>query len=437
MTRAESLLKGKFKNIPFKVRRESIPALGQRYVMHDYYSSSSRYMEAQGVAPVDFSVDVFFSGQDFQDDFRRFQAAVDDATPGTLILPTYGVYTSMVAYGGSSEASQTEVGEIKLAINFTRSINRPSPSNQLQTAEDVAAQAEATRRALQSEFEGQWQPPTTGNNITTASFDLRQLSRDVTQRAAEIARASQQFVRRVDNALRSSARLSRLLLNPAAPVGYLQNAATSITGTESFRAYLGIASAGSGLPAAMNDISAGIRPAASSGVVQPAPAPAVPDVSVQLWPGDTAERRQRNANRASAINAFRAVGLVGMYEAASTQTYTTTDDIDRVKAQLDLYYELIVEDDATGAVIPGIITELSRLKNVTDQVLSARRQNAYAVVEITIPMYMPDTLLAYDLYGERIQSEAQLNYIAGILRGLNAEQPAHRLGGAVRVVELR
>lgn len=435
MTREDQLLQGKFKQIPFKVRKETITQIGQKRVIHDYFNSGGRYAEAQGRVPLEFSVDIYFSGQDWQAQFREFRAAIEDAAAGTLILPTFGVFTSIVAMPASADADQTGVGEIKMAVTFTETIEKPAPTDVFSTSEDVSAQAQITRNELSASFEDTWESPSTLNNLTTASLDMKTLAGDV-RTVTDAVRDALNFVRRVDANLRQAANLARLLFSPATPIGYLQNLAATVVGTGSFRTFKRIATIGTRQPNAMNDVNDEVRPT-PAGTVEAEPTGPVPDTEILVWDDDTAERRERNANRYSAVNVFRIAGLVGMYESAAEQVFTTTDEIDNVQALLDLYYSLLVENDESQVLYPDVKVDLDRLRGLTDRVLLSRRQNAFTVIEIDIEKYTPTTLLAYDLYGERIQNQAQLQFLADLIKGLNIQQPAHRLIGTVRVLEIR
>lgn len=162
----------------------------------------------------------------------------------------------------------------------------------------------------------------------------------------------------------------------------------------------------------------------------------MPDFSIPLWKNETTERRERNKNRLTVVNSTRVTGLIGMLETAGERIYTTTNQIDDIKAEIDLYYEEIVENDTTGIVIPKIKQQLEKLKSQLDQVLQRKRQNAYAVTTITVERPYSAFLLAYELYGEYIRSEEQLTYIASIIKNLNKSLPAHKLQGEVRVIEI-
>jgi len=63
-------------------------------------------------------------------------------------------------------------------------------------------------------------------------------------------------------------------------------------------------------------------------------------------------------------------------------------------------------------------------------------QNVYNTTEIFLEKPYSASVITYDLYGEYIQDEEQLNYLKNIIIGLNKEKPAHVLSGTIRIVEI-
>ncbi len=141
MSRINQLLPSSFKSIPFFVRSESLNAYGQKRISHDYPNSSVRYEEAQGVSPVTITVDIFFSGEDFRDQFELFRLACENQDPGILSIPTLGVFENIVARPASATATQESVGEITTTVVFSETIERPSPQAGLASQQEVASNA--------------------------------------------------------------------------------------------------------------------------------------------------------------------------------------------------------------------------------------------------------------------------------------------------------
>lgn len=152
MSRVRSLLQAKYKNITFLVRRESVDQLGQKRISHDYPNTQARYMEPQGTVPDQFTLEIFFTGEFWQDDYAVFKQAIEDPRPGRLVLPTFGVFENMVATPARAESAQTAIGEIPLTVTFSSTVERPSPTSATTSEEDVSEQSQTTRTEMQGAF---------------------------------------------------------------------------------------------------------------------------------------------------------------------------------------------------------------------------------------------------------------------------------------------
>ena len=253
----EQLLQASFKNIDFLIRKESIDQLGQKRITHDYPNSGTRYVEAQGTVPGEFSLDVFFHGIDWKEKFQTFRKAIEDPSPGRLVMPVFGIYNSVVAFPASAEASQTEVGIITMPVKFSVTIERPSPTETTSTQEDVSEQAEKIRQSMTAEFENSYSEPTSLNNIGVAKDDLLKIS-DILLISAI---SSSIFRSSIDLALRSPTLLSELLFSTTVPYGIFYETAlfnSGGTAENRYNNYKIQATYGNGLSNSMNDIRAGV-----------------------------------------------------------------------------------------------------------------------------------------------------------------------------------
>jgi prophage DNA circulation protein len=152
MSRLRNLLQAKYKNVSFFVRREAMDQLGQKRIIHDYPNTKARYAEPKGAVPDQFTIDLFFTGEFWQDEFDLFKARLEDPSPGRLILPTFGVFENMVALPATGESNQTSVGEISLTVKFSVTVERPSPTEATTSKEDVSEQSQLVRTELQGAF---------------------------------------------------------------------------------------------------------------------------------------------------------------------------------------------------------------------------------------------------------------------------------------------
>lgn len=427
-------LAGKFKGIPFFVRNETENNAGQTRVKHKYPKTSVQYMEPMGQEPFSETIDLFFSGPNFREDFQKFKKAIQDPAPGRLFSPTFGVFNSIVAEPASFTSNQKTLGEITASVTFSETIDRPAPTEADTSEQDVSEKAQAARNSLQDEFAAEYPEPETLNNVLTASEDAKALAKAIKQVTGKV-REVRNFLRKVDQQIRNVQQYASLLLNPGQPIGFLQSLALSFPANSGLSIFKKIATIGNNLPNAMNDITSGIIPEPSS-VIPSTPNTGGVDTNINLWDADTGERIARNQSRLSTVNVFRMTGLIGMYESAAASQYTTTDEIDEITETLESYYEALVENDTTNVIIPGMKSILDELRTLVDLVLAGKRQQAYTVTEIDILRPTSSFLLAYELYGEYIRTEAQLEFMSDLIKGLNRSQVANRLQGVVKVVEI-
>ena len=130
-------LQGRWKGNSFLVAKETLNSIGQKYIQHDYPGTNIRYMEAHGTAPFQATMEITFSGITFVSDFKLFKLAMEDPNPGTLYLPTIGVFTSVVAMQTEAVSDQSNFGEIPLTVTFTQTVQQPSPTISPASQQDV------------------------------------------------------------------------------------------------------------------------------------------------------------------------------------------------------------------------------------------------------------------------------------------------------------
>jgi len=152
MSRTTGLLPASYKSVPFFVRQESLDDYGQKRITHNYPNSSVRYEEAQGVAPLQLTIDIFFQGANYKDDFELFKLAVEDQTPGILSVPTLGVFENIVARPASARMTQESIGEITTSVVFSETVEKPAPTSSVATSQDASASANTTSGLIGESF---------------------------------------------------------------------------------------------------------------------------------------------------------------------------------------------------------------------------------------------------------------------------------------------
>lgn len=276
-----------------------------------------------------------------------------------------------------------------------------------------------------------YKSPTSLNNLLVAQYDLAQLANDILQITGNRS-AYNIFIRTLPKVLKNPEGLASLLLSSNSPQGFLQTIALE---TNNFENYTKIALLGNDLPDEMNDIRNVIKPFETV-VTEQEYDPTI-NTNIPVWEETTLERKERNKNRITIVNTFRMIGLIGMFEQSSIDNYTTTDEIDNRRALLNQYYEKLVEDDESVFIITNIKNNLDVVKTRTEAVLNTKEQQAYIVTTIKLERPYSAKMISYELYGELIKNETQLNTFAGILIGLNRSQPAHALNGEIKVIQVR
>jgi hypothetical protein len=425
-------LQAKFKGVSFYVRNESIDQLGQKMIVHDYPQTQSRYVEPQGKVPNEFSLDIFFAGITYQDDFKLFKSAIEDSTAGRLYLPTFGIINNVVALPASASASQESIGEISMTVKFSVTITKPSPTKTDSTTQDISYNAEITRALIGTSFIASFSAPSTIDNITTAISDTNNLAiacNGIVNNPAGL----NVFLNAMPSAISNPTQFVSLLLNQNDPLGFLENIAVSLSGNQAFNTFTQFATFSNNLSNSVYELTNNIQPFPCGTITIPRLSV---NTNINLWDNDTYYRQERNQNRLAIVNLFRMVGLIGMYEAASGMTYTTTEDITTTRSILDSYYEALIENDTTGVIIPQLKYNLDQIKGMTYDILKAQNQNVYSISTIQIDKPYSVKLLTYDLYSEYIQNELQLNTYASIIQGLNRSMPAHLLQGIIKVINM-
>lgn len=271
--------------------------------------------------------------------------------------------------------------------------------------------------------------PLSINNLLVAQYDLLQLANDV-KKITGNQTAYNIFKRSLGKVLKNPISLAKLLLNSTNPVGFLQTIALETNDISQFKK---ISTIGNDLPVELNEIRANVKPFGSRVTTQVYN----PEISTEIpiWEEDTIERRQRNENRITIVNAFRMVGLIGMYETAARSTYTTTEEIEEIKEMLNQYYEKLVENDTTKYIIGQVKNNIDIVKTRAEIVLNEKEQNTPRIITIKLERPYSAKQICYELYGELIKNEIQLNTFANIITGLNRSKVAHAMSGEIKVIE--
>ena len=128
--------------------------------------------------------------------------------------------------------------------------------------------------------------------------------------------------------------------------------------------------------------------------------------------------------------------MIGMLYTATIRDFTTVNDVKKIRNQIIDAYEILIENDTTKIMIPEIKNSLDELRDITLKVLANKEQNAYNTTTIKLERKYASQLISYQLYGENIKTENELNEFSRIIKGLNQNQPAHALQGEIEVLQI-
>lgn len=434
-SRLENLIEAKYKNIPFLVRSESIEGIGRKSIPHKYPQTQSQYIEDQGKNMPDFVLDIYFSGEKWQENFHDFRQAIENEDSGRLYIPTFGIINNVKAYPSNALSNHIAIGEISMTVRFSVTIEKPSPTEIDVTEEDIFEQGNITRDKLKEAFEDLYQVPNTLNNLLSGVSDIKNLI-SIVGVVAGFVRLAVNTIKNIASNIKNPSGLANLLLGQISPLGFLQNIALSLRNDveDAYNIFKELIQIGSTLSNSMEDIRQDVLPQSSS--YTPKTQSQIILKPINIWEEDTTERIQRNLNRLVMINTFRIIALIGMIEEASSRTYTTTIEIDQIINEINIFYSELIENDQTDIVIPEMKADIELMKGFFDDVIKIKRQNSYNVVNIFLEKSFATSLLAYELYGERINNEDTLNLLSNLLAGLNNSQPYHALEGNVNVLEI-
>lgn len=430
----KDLIQGKYKGVPFYTRSENLSGIGQSRIDHKYPKTGVQYSEAMGREPFRCSIEIFFKGENYKTDFLKFAEAMTNPSPGKLYMPSFGLFEDIITYPADFSAPQAEIGVISGTVTFAKTREKPAPTSSVETSEqDVAEQKNTVWVATKAAFADSFQEPETLNNLITVIVDALGLA-DELEAIYKATRAIKKFSRKVEGVVKKVESYASLLISFLKPLGFLNEYIDSVPLDQVFSVCNSLTTIGNDLPSSTNEIIDGVIPSNENEYTVQSRTTTSTDINT--WDPNTVERVARNESRISLVNTFRAFGLAGLYDAAARRSYTTTEDVDEVSVLLESIYIDLVENDTTDLIFPTIKKELEVLKGLTEQVLKNKKQQAYAVTTVKIIRPMSSKLLAYELYGELIKNETQLDYMAELIAGLNNSLPAYRMAGVVKVVEV-
>lgn len=391
------LIGASFRGVPFHVE-ESDRSGGRRLVTHKFPFRNDPFVEDVGRDAREFKITGYVIGDDYLTQRDALLAALEDdnAGPGTLVHPYYGIKRAMCGPMSVRE-SRVEGGMATFTMAFTETpLQAPVPVTVADPIGKVAASATAARAATKLELAEKFDPagmPAFG--LASAATALKTASKALTARLGPIITTTQELANLNAQATLLTAQATALVRAPDTILDQFGGAITSLVATS-------IAAPGAmlaALTAVYDDITS---------------------LPVQLL---TATRIREAANLDALNGALRRVAATEAARLAPTVPYASIEDAtatrDLVAAQLD--------EQARGAgdtAYPALVTLRSDLLRAVPGADVFPR-----IITVTRRTAIPSLLLTYQLYGS-VDQEADViarnpvaarhpGFVAGDLRVLS------------------
>ena len=139
-----------FRGVPFEVD-SSGRDLGRKVVIHDYPKRDSITGEDMGQKPGTFSIDGYIIGPDYMTARDAFEAALNKAGLGVLVVPWTGQQSVRLISAKASETTK-DGGYVKYTLEFIAEAASPSLVQTLDTSSDVATAGTALNSQAQASF---------------------------------------------------------------------------------------------------------------------------------------------------------------------------------------------------------------------------------------------------------------------------------------------
>ncbi len=367
---------GSFRGVPFLVDAVE-RAGGRRIVVHEFPFRDDPFVEDLGKGVVTFRVDAYVIGDDYKTQKDAVLAALEAEGPGELVLPYYG---TLRAIGGTQSTSETKDngGIARFTIQFTVTpLQPPVPTRVVNDTDLVDAGADAAAVAADAELVEQFDTDLPSFAFDSAQAAIEKAAAALSDKLAPIVNATQELATLTGQLA--------LLTTEAASL-----ARASADAVAAFRAAI------TGLAETAEDAPEGVWRALSDAYDV--------DLGDLLAPvvATTPTRAAELANQTALCSALRRVLAVEAARLAPVVTYETLEDAlaarDRVTAMLDEQAQA-----AGDTAYPALVDLRSQvLRAVPGGQVFAR------VVTVTRKEPVPAVVLAYQLYGEVGENDADI-----------------------------
>jgi prophage DNA circulation protein len=361
----KQLVGASFRGVPFLVETVEV-STGRRIVVHEFPLRNDPFVEDLGRRARRFRVDGYVIGDDYLAKKNALLTALEAEGPGELVIPYYDVRRAIGDTVGVRE-TRADGGMAVFALEFTETPTQaPVPTEDVDSASEVATSADAAVVAAKAELAEQYDPAgLPAFALASAETALRNAAAGLGDKLAPVVSRTQEFATLTGQLALITARASSLVREPDDVLDAFRAAITGLAGAI-------LDAPGAVLDALTDAYSVDLGPDA---------------------PTTTATRERERANQIALTGALRRVFAIEAARIAPLVPYASIEEAtaarDRVAAQL--------EEQAAGAgdtAYPALVTLRSDVLRAVPGAAAFAR-----VVTVTRRVAIPSLLLTYQIYG--------------------------------------
>lgn len=399
MSVQKQYLQASFRGVNFLITSENEEG-GKKTVTHEYPNSNRRFVEELGTLPSNFSMSAFVHGPTAVQSSRELIRVLGLPGVGVLVHPIYG-RLEVKSTKWSRSTQETEMGEIKFSLEFSRSDTNISLSPSVNTLSAVSASAGLARRAA-------FNAVATKTLLQKTKYALGQ-----TQKYLNLAlRAVRLGAKGLPgNELGALAIFDKVFKTSLADIYKVGLSGANIANTLE----------------KIYDAVRGVSP---------------PSTQREYWRGLATYDKNRpqgkltTRDRIAAENNANVLGshtrtnaLINLYESVAASTYNTDQELQEARAELEQLFIDTLGDNSNNPLADDndLRQAVLDLRNVTNLTLDGLASNVFNIETVT-PGETSLTLLCYQFYGnlDNLETLRQLN--------LNVNHAEIVIGDQIKVI---
>ncbi len=441
----QQLIQASWRGVVFSVRSEDLPTGGRKTALHDFPNSDQRFIEDLGKIPPRFTITAFVHGLNWLERASELERALNEAGPGRLVMPTFGIYT-VWALPYSKTASQTSVGEIEFSLEFATSRDAAGIIASVPAPEMVFAAGDTARSAIGRAFGGIFSAPGDSLGFGAMLSDVTSACNETFSAVSTLMNA--ESLGEMTGAIRGLlGNAGGLLGDPIQlgleffgieedALGLWQIVSEGLDTLTAVSSLLDFAkNFGNNLALIQSDFDSDstVAPVSSNNFTESTSSPVT---GISLWAPTTEDRIDRNDGRTAIVESNRLASLVAAYEQASNGDYQTIDQIQTVRAEIEDVYSVMMQVDAqdVGSVPANseVREAMSELRIRALSVLDQKAQSAWLTSQIIRTGGLTAPSLTYLLYAESLTNDLDERTLQ--VRQLNQQVSAVSMSGELTVL---